>query len=129
MKKWFYRNASILFLISCFIIGLVIMYFSHVYLTKQDSNAIDSILIVLAPFICGIGMVYFGIWGENKLEKQKRVRTQGRCGEIIVDIDEISSCHIEGGFSHTDYILILKNGTRYNLNAESYNKVMNLISE
>ena len=69
MKKWFYRNASILFLISFFIIGLVIMYFSHAYLPKQDSNAIDSILIVLAPFIGGIGMVYFGIWGENKLEK------------------------------------------------------------
>lgn len=27
------------------------------------------------------------------------------------------------------YILILKNGTRYNLNAESYNKVTDLISE
>ena len=57
------------------------------------------------------------------------LRTQGRCGEIIVNVDEISSCHIEGGFSYTDYILILKNGTRYNLNAESHNKVMNLISE
>lgn len=54
---------------SCLIIGLIIMYFSHVYLPKQDSNAIDSILIVLASFIGGIGMVYFGIWGENKLEK------------------------------------------------------------
>ena len=71
MKYIIYRNASILFLMSCLIIGLVIMYFSHVYLTKQDSATIDSILIVLAPFIGGIGMVYFGIWGENKLEKQK----------------------------------------------------------
>ena len=69
MKYIIYRNASILFLMSCFIIGLVIMYFSHVYLPKQDSNAIDSILIIFAPFIGGIGMVYFGIWGENKLEK------------------------------------------------------------
>ena len=69
MKQILYRNASILFLMSCLIIGLIIMYFSHVYLTKQDSAAIDSILIVLAPFIGGIGMVYFGIWGENKLEK------------------------------------------------------------
>lgn len=57
------------------------------------------------------------------------LRTQGRFGEIIVNVDEISSCHIEGGFSYTDYILILKNGTRYNLNSESYNKVINLISE
>lgn len=57
------------------------------------------------------------------------LRTQGRCGEIMVNIDEISSCHIEGGFSYTDYILILKNGTRNNLNVESYNKVANLISE
>ena len=48
------------------------MYLSHVYLPKQDSSAIDSILIALAPFIGGIGMVYFGIWGENELEKQKR---------------------------------------------------------
>ena len=55
--------------------------------------------------------------------------TQGRRGDIIVSVDEISSCHVEGGFSYTDYILILKNGTRYNLNAESYNKVINLISE
>lgn len=39
------------------------------------------------------------------------LRTQGRCGEIMVNVDEISSCHIEGGFSYTDYILILKNGT------------------
>jgi len=57
------------------------------------------------------------------------LRTQGRGGEIMVNVDEISSCHIEGGFSYTGYILILKNGTKYNLNAESYNKVMNLISE
>ena len=55
--------------------------------------------------------------------------TQGSCGEIIVNVDEISSCHIEDGFSYIDYILILKNGTRYNLNAESYDKVMHLISE
>ena len=54
--------------------------------------------------------------------------TQGRGEEIVVNVDEISSCHIEGGFSHTDYILFLKNGTRYNLNAESYNKLMNLIA-
>jgi len=47
----------------------------------------------------------------------------------MVNVDEISSCHIEGGFSYTVYILILKNGTKYNLNAESYNKVTNLIGE
>ena len=58
-----------------------------------------------------------------------RLRTQSRYGEIMVNIDEISSCHIEGGYSYTDYILILRNGTRYNLNADSYNKVKNLISE
>lgn len=57
------------------------------------------------------------------------LRTQSRYGEIMVNIDEISSCHIEGGYSYTDYILILRNGTRYNLNADSYNKVKNLISE
>lgn len=57
------------------------------------------------------------------------LQTQGRHSEIMVNVDEISSCYIEGGFSYTDYMLILKNGTRYNLNAESYNKVMNLISE
>lgn len=57
------------------------------------------------------------------------LRTQSRYGEIMVNIDEISSCHIEGGYSYTDYILILRNGTRYNLSADSYNKVKNLISE
>ena len=56
------------------------------------------------------------------------LRTQNRNGEIIVNVDEISSCHIEGGYSYTDYILILKNGTRYNLNTDSYNKITNLIS-
>lgn len=58
-----------------------------------------------------------------------RLYTQCRRGEIMVNVDEISSCHIEGGFGYTDYILILKCGTRYNLNAESYNKVTSLISE
>ena len=58
-----------------------------------------------------------------------RLCTQCRRGEIMVNVDEISSCHIEGGFSYTDYILILKNGTKYYLNAESYNKVTNLLSE
>ena len=57
------------------------------------------------------------------------LHTQGRSNEIMVNVDEISSCHIESGFSYTDYILILKCGTRYNLNAESYNKVMSLICE
>ena len=57
------------------------------------------------------------------------LHTQGRCGEIMVNVDEISSCHIEGGFSYTDYILILKNGTRYCLDSASYNKVLNLINE
>ena len=57
------------------------------------------------------------------------LRTRSRYGEIMVNIDEISSCHIEGGYSYTDYILILRNGTRYNLSADSYNKVKNLISE
>lgn len=57
------------------------------------------------------------------------LRTQSRCGEIMVNVDEISSCHIEGGYSYTDYILILRNGTSYNLNADSFNKVKNLISE
>ena len=56
------------------------------------------------------------------------LRTQNRSGEIIVNVDEISSCHIEGGYSYTDYILSLKNGTRYNLNTDSYNKITNLIS-
>ena len=56
------------------------------------------------------------------------LRTQSRYGEIMVNIDEISSCHIEGGYSYTDYILILKNGTRYNVNTDSYHKVTNLIS-
>ncbi len=55
--------------------------------------------------------------------------TADRRGEIIVNVDEISSCHTDRGFSYTHYILILKNGTRYNLNAESYNKVTNLISD
>jgi hypothetical protein len=60
-----------------------------------------------------------------------RLCTQGRSGEIMVNVDEISSCHIEGGgfSSYTAYILILKNGTKYNLKAESYIKVTNLISE
>ena len=63
------------------------------------------------------------------MKKFIRLRTAGRGGEIMVNVDDISSCHIEGGFSYTDYILILKCGTRYYLNAESYNKVMNLICE
>ena len=58
-----------------------------------------------------------------------RLHTKSRCDEIIVNVDEISSCHVENGFGYTDYILILKNSTTYYLNAESYDKVTNLISE
>lgn len=58
-----------------------------------------------------------------------KLRTAGWGDEIVVNVDEISSCHIEGGFSYTDYVLILKCGTRYYLDAESYNKIFDLISE
>lgn len=58
-----------------------------------------------------------------------KLRTASMGGEIVVNVDEISSCHIEGGFSYTDYVLILKCGTRYCLDAESYNKIFDLISE
>ena len=64
------------------------------------------------------------------MAKFMRLYTDGRGGsEIMVNVDEISSCHIEGGFSYTDYILILKCGTIYRLDSESYRKVMELISE
>ena len=58
------------------------------------------------------------------------LRLKGRRGDdIIVNSDEISSIHEEGGFSYRDYVLILKNGTRYLLNYDSYSKIFNLINE
>lgn len=64
------------------------------------------------------------------MAKFMRLYTDGRYrSEIMVNVDEISSCHVEGRFSYTAHILILKCGTRYCLDRESYRKVMELISE
>lgn len=49
--------------------------------------------------------------------------------EIAINTDEIVSCHIEGGFSYTDYIVTLKNGTRCYVDSSSYYKVLNLASK
>ena len=49
--------------------------------------------------------------------------------DILVNTDDISSCHVEGGFSYTDYVLTLKNGTKYYLKRDSYYKVLELAEQ
>ena len=58
------------------------------------------------------------------------IKLEAICGnDIVINADEISSCHVEGGFSYTDYVLVLKNGTRYYITRESFNRVMNLTDD
>ena len=70
MKK-IYKYAPIIFLTIFIAISIFIMCMSYIFLSMEDSNAINQLIFILAPFVGIIGTVYFGIWGENKLENQK----------------------------------------------------------
>lgn len=46
-----------------------------------------------------------------------------RGGEVVINTDDISSMHIDAGYSYTDYLVIMKEGTTYAVDPDSYNKI------
>jgi len=49
--------------------------------------------------------------------------------EVVLNTDEISSCHVDGGFSYTDYIVTMRNGDKHYLHRDSYYKVLDLVCD
>lgn len=46
-----------------------------------------------------------------------------RGGEVVINSDDISSMRIQCGYSYTDYLVTMKEGTTYSVSAKSYEKI------
>ena len=71
MKKWFYSNVSLLWLIALLIVMCVIGYVVYNTVSSDMANTVFSLLLVVELIAAPVGMVAFGIWGENKIEQLK----------------------------------------------------------
>ena len=68
MKKWFYKNVTLLYIFAMVSVIIEILYFIQQKVSKEIFDALFSIALIII-FMVIISTVFVGIWGENKLKE------------------------------------------------------------
>ena len=68
MKKWFYKNVALIYIIAMASITTGALCFIHKRVSKETFDALCSLAFAI-NFMVVASSVFIGIWGENKLKE------------------------------------------------------------
>ena len=68
MKKWFYRNVVLVYVLAMASIIIGALCFIHKRVSEETFDALCSLAFTI-NFMVVASTVFVGIWGENKLKK------------------------------------------------------------
>ena len=68
MKKWFYRNVVLVYVLAMASITIGVLCYIHPIVSAETYNALFSLALGI-NFMVVASTVFVGIWGENKLEE------------------------------------------------------------
>lgn len=68
MKKWFYRNVVLVYVLAMASIITGALCFIHKRVSEETFDALFSIALIVI-FMVVASTVFIGIWGENKLKE------------------------------------------------------------
>lgn len=72
MKRWFYNNVSLIWLVALCVIMCLIYCVLFGTVGRENADAVANLLIVLELVLAPSGMVAFGIWGERKIKEMDK---------------------------------------------------------
>jgi len=73
MKKWFYRNVVLVYVLAIASVIIGVLYFIQQKVSEETFNALFNAMIIVI-FMVIASTVFVGIWGENKLEEIEKRR-------------------------------------------------------
>ncbi len=68
MKKWFYRNVVLVYVLAWASITIGVLCYIYSIVSAETYNALFSLALVI-NFMVVVSTVFVGILGENKLEE------------------------------------------------------------
>lgn len=68
MKKWFYRNVVLVYVLATVLVIIGALYCIQQKVSKETFGALFSIALIVI-FMVVASTVFVGIWGENKLKE------------------------------------------------------------
>ena len=68
MKKWFYRNVVLVYVLATASVIIGVLCYLHSIVSAETYNALFSLALGI-NFMVVVSTVFVGIWGENKLEE------------------------------------------------------------
>ena len=68
MKKWFYRNVVIIYVLAMMLIIGGALCAVHSSVSVETFNALCSFAFVIIYLVI-VSTIFVGIWGENKIEE------------------------------------------------------------
>lgn len=68
MKKWFYRNVVLVYILVMASIIIGVLCYIHPIVSEETYNTLFSLALVI-NFMIAVSTIFVGIWGENKLEE------------------------------------------------------------
>lgn len=71
MKKWFYRNAVLIYVLVAVSVLIGVLYCIQQRISEEIFNILHSFVLVIY-FMIAISVVFVGIWSENKLKKLEK---------------------------------------------------------
>ena len=77
MKKWFYRNVVLVYVLAMASIIIGALYFIQQRVSEETFDALFSIALIVI-FMVVVSTVFIGIWGENKLEEIEKGKRYDR---------------------------------------------------
>ena len=71
MKKWFYRNVVLVYVLAMASITIGVLCYIHPIVSAETYEALYS-LVLSVNFMVVVSTIFVGIWGENKLEEMEK---------------------------------------------------------
>jgi uncharacterized membrane protein YfcA len=68
MKKWFYRNVVLVYVLVMASVIIGALYFIQQRVSEETFDALFSIALIIIVMVVA-STVFVGIWGENKLKE------------------------------------------------------------
>jgi uncharacterized membrane protein YkvI len=68
MKKWFYRNVVLVYVLVMESVIIGALYFIQQRVSEETFDALFSIALIIIVMVVA-STVFVGIWGENKLKE------------------------------------------------------------
>ena len=68
MKKWFYRNVVLVYVLAIASVIIGALYFIQQKVSEETFNVLFNAMIIVI-FMVIASTVFVGIWGENKLKE------------------------------------------------------------